>query len=324
MSETDRLLEVIRGRNAKTVGLQFPVGLRTKAVALAQEIEAKAGVTCLVSADPSFGACDVAEMPVDLIVHLGHAPMPHLRYNRVFFYDLPGPPLGSMAFIDAAEPLLPNRVGLLTTTQYRHWLPSIQSHLETKGHVVRIGDPDRRVAYAGQLLGCDYHTATVIEKDVDGYLYIGTGEFHPLGVAILLPGKPVIIADPEHGTARDLAEVREKILRQRHAAIARARDADTFGIIVSKKVGQQRMEMALELKALAEKHERRAEVFLMDLVSPEFLEGYRVDAWVNTACPRIAIEDILQYKQPMLTPQEFEIVLGERAWTDYMFDEIRA
>src|SRR6059036_1926834 len=302
MGETNRLLDVIRGRNAKTVGLQFPVGLRTKAVELAQEIEAKAGVTCLVSADPSFGACDVADMPVDLIVHLGHAPMPHLRYNRVFFFDLPGPPLGSMAFLDAAEPMLPKRVGLLTTTQFRGWLPAIQAHLEKKGHVIRIGEPDRRVAYAGQLLGCDYHT---------------------LGVAILID-KPVIIADPERGTARDLKEVRDLVLRQRHAAIVRARDARVFGSIVSKKIGQARMEMATDLKALAEKHGRQANLFLMDLVAPELLQGYRVDAWVNTACPRIAIEDILQYKQPMLTPQEFEIVLGERTWDDYVFDEIRA
>ena len=67
-----------------------------------------------------------------------------------------------------------------------------------------------------------------------------------------------------------------------------------------------------------------ASLFLMDLVSPEHLAGYRVDAWVNTACPRIAIEDILQYKLPILTPQEFEIVLGVREWKDYAFDEIRA
>ena len=45
MNETERLLEVIRGHGARTVGLQFPVGLRTRAVELAQEIEAKAGVT---------------------------------------------------------------------------------------------------------------------------------------------------------------------------------------------------------------------------------------------------------------------------------------
>jgi len=324
MAETDRLLEVIRGRNAKTVGLQFPVGLRTKAVELAQEIEGKAGVTCLVSADPSFGACDVADMPVDLIVHLGHAPMPHLRYHGVFFYDLPGPPLASMDFVDAAERILPKRIGLLTTTQFRHWLPAIRDHLEAKGHTVRIGEPDRRVAYAGQLLGCDYHAATVIEEDVDGYLYIGTGDFHPLGVAILVPDKPVVIADPERGTARDLRDVRERVLRQRHAAIARAREAQIFGIIVSKKIGQARMDLARDLKALAEKYGKQAHLFLMDLVSPELLQGYRVDAWVNTACPRIAIEDVLQYKEPILTPQEFEIVLGERPWDDYVFDEIRA
>ena len=323
MAETERLLEVIRGRNAKTVGLQFPVGLQTKAVELAQDLEAQAGVTCLVSADPSFGACDVPDMPVDLIVHLGHAPMPHLRYRKVFFYDLPGPPLTSMDFVDAAEPMLPARVGLVTTTQYRHWLPKIRERLEAKGHVVRIGDPDRRVAYAGQLLGCDYHTATVIEADVDGYLYIGTGDFHPLGVAILID-KPVIIADPERGTARDLKEVRDRVLRQRHAAIARAHDASVFGIIVSKKIGQERLEAAKDLKALAEKHGKQANIFLMDLVAPDLLEGYRVDAWVNTACPRIAIEDVLQYKKPILTPPEFEIVLGERTWDAYALDEIRA
>ncbi len=323
MGDMERLLEVIRGRNAQTVGLQFPVGLRTKAVDLAREIEEKAGVTCLVSADPSFGACDVAEMPVDLIVHLGHAPMPHLRYNRVFFYDLPGPALTSLDFVDAAERMLPKRVGLLTTTQFRSWLPAIKEHLEDKGHEVHIGEPDRRVAYAGQLLGCDYHAATIVAGDVDGYLYIGTGEFHPLGVAILVD-KPIVIADPERGTARDLVDLRDRILRQRHAAIARSYDAKVFGIIVSKKIGQARMELAKDLKALAEKHGKQASLFLMDLVSPDSLEGYRVDAWVNTACPRIAIEDILQYKQPMLTPQEFEIVLGERTWENYAFDEIRA
>src|SRR2546428_3563657 len=213
MNEIDRLLDVIRGRNAKTVGLQFPVGLRTTAVDLARVIETKAGVACLVSADPSFGACDVAEMPVDLIVHLGHAPMPHLRYNRVFFYDLPGAPLASMAFVDAAEPMLPKRVGLLTTTQFRHWLPDIQRHLEKKGHVVRIGEPDRRGGHARPLLCCDYHTATGVAKGVDGDLYIGTGDFPPPGVAILLD-KPGIIAGPRRGAPREMEEDRDRVRPQ--------------------------------------------------------------------------------------------------------------
>src|SRR3989454_10781115 len=173
MDEIDRLLDVIRGRNAKTVGLQFPVGLRTTAVDLAREIETKAGVVCLVSADPSFGACDVAGMPVDLIVHLGHAPMPHLRYNRVFFYDLPGAPLASMAFVDAAEPMLPKRVALLTTTQFRHWLPDIQRHLEKKGHVVRIGEPDRRGGDPGGPLRFASLTAAGVGTGAEAVLYTG-------------------------------------------------------------------------------------------------------------------------------------------------------
>src|SRR5437763_310676 len=145
------------------------------------------------------------------------------------------------------------------------------------------------------------------------------------GVVVeILVDKPAIVADPERGTARERREVRDRVRRQRHAAIARSHDAQTFGILVSKKIGQERMDMALGLKALAEKHGRQASLFLMDLVAPDLLQGYRVDAWVNTACPRIAIEDVLQYKEPMLTPQEFEIVLGEREWTDYRFGEIRA
>ncbi len=261
-------------------------------------------------------------MPVDLVIHLGHAPMPHLRYDRVFFYDMRVPLPASLEFVDAAGSLLPKRVGLLTTTQFREWLPIIKEHLERKGHEVHIGEPDRRVAYAGQLLGCDYQTATAVERDVDGYLYIGTGDFHPLGVAILAK-KPVIIADPERGTARDLGSVKDRLLRQRHAAITRARDAKAFGVIVSKKIGQIRTDLARDLKALAEEHGREAHIFLMDLVSPDLLEGYRVDAWVNTACPRIAIEDALMYSKPILTPPEFEIVLGVREWSDYVLDEIR-
>jgi len=320
----ERLLESVRGRGAKTVGLQYPVGLRTRAVDFARELEARAGVEVLISADPSFGACDVPEMPVDLTVHLGHAPMPHLRYRNVFFFDLPQPLPDSWEFLEKALPLLPGkRVGLLTTTQHRTWVPAIATFLEARGFTAVVSEPDRRVAYAGQVLGCDYFTATNIEAAVDAYLYIGSGDFHPIGVSIISK-KPVVVADPTNGEARTLDDLKDRILRQRHASIARAQEAKVFGILVSRKIGQDRAILGGELKALLQKHGREAHLFHMDLVSPEHLEGYRVDAWVNTACPRIAIEDTVRYKQPMLTPPELEIVLGLRTWEDYRFDEIRA
>jgi 2-(3-amino-3-carboxypropyl)histidine synthase len=61
---------------------------------------------------------------------------------------------------------------------------------------------------------------------------------------------------------------------------------------------------------------------MMDLVTPEQLLAFKVDAYVNTACPRITIDDSERFHVPVLTPQEFEIVLGERKWEPFVMDEI--
>ncbi len=42
------------------------------------------------------------------------------------------------------------------------------------------------------------------------------------------------------------------------------------------------------------------------------------------ACPRVPIDDQGRYKQPFLTPQELEIVLGIRPMEHYVFDEFSA
>ena len=61
----------------------------------------------------------------------------------------------------------------------------------------------------------------------------------------------------------------------------------------------------------------------MDYFSTDSLLGFRnIDSYVSTACPRIAIDDYMQYKAPIITPIELEIVLGIRQWEDYVFDQI--
>jgi 2-(3-amino-3-carboxypropyl)histidine synthase len=61
----------------------------------------------------------------------------------------------------------------------------------------------------------------------------------------------------------------------------------------------------------------------MEEINPMSLMSYRVDAYVNTACPRIAMDDSARYERPMLTIPELEIVLDERTWDGYEFDQIR-
>lgn len=318
--DLDGAVAEVRARGCKTVGLQYPDGMRLQAIDLAEEIERRAEVTAMVSAEPTFGACDVPRMPVDLIIQIGHAPMPYLNLRDILFLEAPMA-FPSLEFLENALDLLESPVGLLTTVQHISWLTDVREYLDARGLKVIVGEPDGRIAYRGQLLGCDVHTARSVEDDVNSFLYVGTGDFHPLGVA-LATGKRVIAADPFTGEVRDLAALKDAILRQRFAAIAAASDARRFGIIVSRKLGQYRMGLAMEVKRLLESEGRRGYLLLMDFVGPEFLKGYRVDAFVNTACPRIAIDDSGQYDKPMLTPNELEIALERKEWRRYELDEI--
>ena len=91
---------------------------------------------------------------------------------------------------------------------------------------------------------------------------------------------------------------------------------------MSSKKGQLRFDLALKLKKLIKDHGFEAQILNMDYVSPDLLLPYSLDAFVMTACPRIAIDDSAMYKKPVITPDELEIVLGIKEWDDYQMDEI--
>lgn len=96
-----------------------------------------------------------------------------------------------------------------------------------------------------------------------------------------------------------------------------------WGIIVSSKEGQYRLELAKEMKKLLKDHNMEGHIIMVDNVNPDVLLPYfDLDAFVVTACPRIAIDDSQMYKKPLITPQELEIVLNKREWENYQLDEI--
>ena len=165
-------------------------------------------------------------------------------------------------------------------------------------------------------------TAAAVNDDVEGFLFIGEGDFHPLAAAFGME-KQVLVLNPVTGEVRDMAEKRDRILRRRFAAIQGARDAQSFLVIVCSKVGQDRSELADGIVRLLRSHGRTAFKVVIEEVNPTALMSYQVDAFVNTACPRIAMDDAARYPKPMLTPPELEIALGEREWSDYVFDQIR-
>ena len=77
---------------------------------------------------------------------------------------------------------LPKNLGVVTTTQFLNKIDEIKNYLGKNGKNVFIDKEKQR--NEGQLLGCDVGAATKIQDKVDAFLYIGSGEFHPLGVAL--------------------------------------------------------------------------------------------------------------------------------------------
>ncbi|MDI6643812.1 MAG: diphthamide biosynthesis enzyme Dph2 [Methanobacteriaceae archaeon] len=314
----------IKKLNAAKIALQFPEGLKVHATSIADEIESKTNSKVIILGDACYGACDIADQEmmnlVDIIVHFGHTPLP-LNYKiPVIFVEA----YSRINIEDSIKKSLKNldgynNIGLVTTTQHLNVLKKMKTILEKKGKKVflkkGIGTSE------GQVLGCNF--SAIKNLPVDAYLFVGSGNFHPLGIK-LFTKKPVIIADPYMGDVRSIDEFSDKILRVRFAKIVKASEANNFGIVVSSKEGQFRLELAYHLKEMIQKSGKKAVIIMMNSINPTLLMAYReLDAFVITACPRIAIDDANMYEKPLLTPQELEVVLDKRDWSNYEMDEIK-
>jgi 2-(3-amino-3-carboxypropyl)histidine synthase len=179
----------------------------------------------------------------------------------------------------------------------------------------------KRTGARAIVLGCDFSAARKLARKANSFLFVGSGAFHPVGAEIAT-GKPVIGADPYTGQALVYSAVKDRLLRKRFAAIELARGARIFGILLGLYPGQLRKRKALELKRLLEADGKEAYILAGRRFDPDNLSHIGMDALVDTACSRIAIDDEARYSLPVLTPPELSIALGKRSWDDYILDEI--
>ncbi len=186
------------------------------------------------------------------------------------------------------------RIGVLTTAQHLGRIEDVAKILVANGKKPVLG---------GQVLGCNAVAASRIEPGVDAFLYVGSGIFHPLAIAEMTD-KPLFIANPYSNTVAELSsEDRTKRRTRRKAAVMGAAQARSFGILVSTKAGQMNYSLALRLKKRIEAAGKTAFVFAGRELSPDRLLGYKVDAYVNTACPRL-LDDF--FDKPVIGPEELD------------------
>jgi 2-(3-amino-3-carboxypropyl)histidine synthase len=318
--EEERVKQEILKLGAKRVLIQLPEGLKPEATRLAKIIE-KSGALPIISADPCYGACDLAtveaeSLGVDLIIHYGHSKL--LKYERVpTIYVEARATMNVNAAVEKALPVLENwqKIGLTTTVQHVQTLDDVREILLRAGKTVVIGDAGR-LNYPGQVIGCDYSNAKSIANDVEAFLFIGGGKFHALGVA-LSTSKPTIVADPYEKRAYSVDKEAEKIIKQRWASIEEAKTAKAFAVLVGLKPGQKKLEEALDVKKKLEESGKTACLFVAKEVTPEVLMEFpTVEAYVNTACPRVSLDDASKFQKPVLTVNEALVVVGELSWEE--------
>ncbi len=292
--------------------LQFPEGLKQKALAYARELEVH-GNEVFISSSQSFGACDLAldearKIGADKLIHYGHAEFHHVDFN-VEYVEY---------HIDASLELLPKSldklegfrtIGLVTTIQHVHQLDSIRTFYEARGKKVLIGKPYGFAKRLGQILGCDVGSAASVDGLADAIVYFGGGMFHPLG-ALLATKKPFLVIEPFEGRIEFIDAQRELYRKRSRVKAIRALGAKSFGILVSTKNGQYNLQLAQLLKRNAEQAGLVAEILVSNMVDFGALDNLtELDAFVNTACPRISVDDADRTRVPLLSANEFADVL---------------
>lgn len=316
--EEDRIKKAIRKLDAKRVLLQMPQGLKPHAIIIAQKVE-ECGAIPIISSDPCYGACDIAvwesqELEVDLIVHFGHSKMIKQGKTPVLYIEAKVS-LTIDELIHQALPLLVNykKIGLATSVQHLDSLKKAEQILSTAGKSVIIGN-DGQLEYAGQVIGCNYSNVVKIKDRVDVFLFVGGGIFHAIGIG-LATSKPTIIVDPYDNRIFAIDDEVKKIIKQRFASIREAKKAKTIGIFVGLKPGQKYLDIAMKIKGIAEKHGLPAFLLAGKELTPEGLLDFPdIQAYVNTACPRISLDSPEKFQKPILTANEFMVVCGEVSW----------
>ncbi|MBU3904869.1 MAG: diphthamide biosynthesis enzyme Dph2 [Nanoarchaeota archaeon] len=263
--------------------LQVPDGFKTKVLELAGEEDV------IISCESCFGACDIK---VDEAKRLGCNKIIHYGHSKMVDSDIEVEYREMKEDYDPTEVLNTNeikfnKIGLVSAIQF---IDSLKIAKTVLGERAIIG---------GQVLGCDVSNAIKIKDQVDGFLFIGSGKFHPIGVS-MQTGKPVLLLNVESGKIEEIDT--SVFQKQRYVNQALFKDAQIIGILVSTKVGQMNIKLAKEIKEKLKP--RKSYILSMDEITPDKLEGIKVDAYVNTACPRIAIENRGLFRKPILNADE--------------------
>ncbi len=165
--------------------------------------------------------------------------------------------------------------------------------------------------HKGVVLGCNVNVLSSFKgKEV---VFLGDGRFHALMIKKTYPKKKVYVLNPFNLKLSEIKEddIKKFLLRE---AVSRDKlmNSNSVGIVISIKFGQNRIMQAIKLKRKLVKMGKKVYLFLFDTIDiSQFLNFKGIDVLVNTACPRLALDDYQKFPVPIVNISELEDILNQ-------------
>ena len=327
----EQIYRIIEKEKPRRVGLEAPDGLVNVLLSLSDSIEKKYGVKSVILFDPTYGICDLANLSgkrlgLDLIFNVGHSVGVEKIGKHTYFIDAEYE-VDFRPVLDKAVRMLSGRfskVGVITISNNKSQIDGAITYLNENG-LKAVKGVAEGILFDGQIFGCNYYSAKNIVKEVDGFVFLGQSRFHSIGVS-LTTRKPTFMLDPFFNMVEDVENEAKLIERKAILAVLKAKDATSIGIIMSIKEGQLFRRRAEEIKEKLSRLGKKTYMYTMREITPDRLKSViGIDAFVETACPRISLDNegfgkpILSYEQGLglirlLEGKELGDMFGSGLW----------
>ena len=309
-----RIHEVIDTRKPRSVALNGPEGLMPKIQNSADTITEKYGIPAYVIGDTCWGSCDLnthaAEvLGAEILFHIGHTILTDTFGEKVVMINAYDDISFDKVARKCASGLLQKNyktISLLTYSQHLNQIGNVKEIFEEFGYKIIIGKGKGQLK-DGQVFGCEFYPAFDAQNIVDACIVLGQSRFHSASVA-MSTGKPTYMLDPYFEVYSQINDLAEMIKKKAVLAIYNASNAEKIGIIIGLKEGQFAKIQALELKKLLEHLGKKVQLIAMTNITDGYVEVFKgIDAFVEVACPRIALD--AHFGKPMLSaPQAFALI----------------
>ncbi len=319
--QKQNLINELRKLKPKRVLVQLPEGIKQNAFEIKELIE-KMKIEVVFSGETCWGACALAideakKSKCDTIIHFGHSEFFKQTKINVIYVEVIDQ-LNLEPILQKSLPTLKKykTVGFSYSIQHKQDLKDILKFYKTENKEVLLSRKLGSINYEGQILGCQYEGLKAIEKKVDAFVILGN-RFHALGALVAL-NKPVILLDVYNDKVETFPGLKDKVLKQRAISIQKFKDAKKVGIITEIKPGQKFGSEKLIIDKIKQSGKNFITISMDEISNEKIRNFYDVDAFVELACPRIAIDDFAKYDKPVLTFKEAMVGLGVSSWEDLL------